>query len=92
MNAIARHWEQLLTEQLSTERYKIDVEVEVDWTEEGDWSLSWEYGANIYGIHATDARYNEFAVLLHCPDRTIVLSDGIPLQSALHGIDWRQYG
>lgn len=39
--------------------------VEITWSDEGDWSLSLQSGANTYAIHPTDKTYREFVLLRH---------------------------
>jgi hypothetical protein len=41
----------------------LEMEVEIVWTDEGDWSLSLVTGRNEYVITPTDKQYTKFTVL-----------------------------
>ena len=56
---------------------------EIEYTDEGDWSLSLESGSNIYMIHPMDSTYTKFAVLRQTCTELETLCRGVTLEEAL---------
>jgi hypothetical protein len=92
VDAIAKAWERALIAHLSTPHCPAKITVEVDYTEEGDWSLSWEHGSHTYALHPTDETYRQFVVLLHKHDETEVFLGPCSLEVAIGNVERREHG
>lgn len=57
--------------------------VEIEYTDEGDWSLSIESGSHIYMIHPCDRTYRRFTVLRQTWTDVEMIVEGVPLDAAL---------
>lgn len=60
----------------------MELDVEIVWTDEGDWSLSLSTGRNEYVITPTDKQYTTFTVL-RIGDTVEVLREDVGIESLL---------
>lgn len=81
--ALAQNWAKRLGQMIHAARNGMEPEVEIDWTEEGDWSLSVESGSHIYMVHPTDQTYRTFDVLRQTWEGIEVLARGVSLEEAV---------
>jgi hypothetical protein len=60
-------------------RHKPDIEI--DYSDEGDWSLAIQSGSHAFAIHPTGSTYRTFTVFRHTADDIEILKEGVSLSA-----------
>lgn len=58
----------------------------MDYSEEGDWSLSWQHGSHVYSVHPTDDTYRQFVVILSTPESSGIFLGPTTLEIAIGNV------